>query len=142
MVRWFRRALVLVCGAILVSSLPFSITDSSVTVLYTVSGIMFSLGLSQIMAFSFSEIPNDTYVERFRVQLRAIRRSFLILFAIGSLFILVMDVEYSFRWRFLQIDTRSVVSLYQLFCLAYFARNFAAMQQIKEEIEDQLRKRL
>ena len=142
MVRWFRRALVLVCGAILVSSLPFSITDSSVTVLYTVLGIMFSLGLSQIMAFSFSEIPNDTYVERFRVQLRAIRRSFLILFAIGSLFILALDVEYSFRWRFLQIDTRSVVSLYQLFCLAYFARNFAAMQQIKEEIEDQLRKRL
>ena len=142
MVRWFRRALVFVCGAILVSSLPFSVNVSSVTVLYTVSGIMFSLGLSHAMSFSFADVPNDKYVKRFRVQLHAIRRSFLILFAIGSLFILVMDVEYSFRWRFLQIDTRSVVSSYQLFCLAYFARNFAAMQQIKEEIEDQLRKRL
>ena len=142
MARWFRRILVLLCGAISLSYLPFSINDSSMAVLYTVSGIMFSLGLSQIMSFSFSEIPNDSYVEQFRVQLRSIRRSFFILFAIGSLFLLFKDERYLIRWQFFRLDTHSVVSSYQLFCLFYFAQNFGAMHHIKEEIEDQLRKRL
>ncbi len=101
---------------------------------------MFSLGLSQIMSFSFADIPNEKFVQRFRPQLHSIQITFIVLFAISTVLFLLKDYQYQFEWKIIKFDTYILFSVYLIFCLIYFIENFVSMHHLKENIEDEVRR--
>ncbi len=140
MARWLYRGLGVLCFSVLFSSLSVQIDENSLSVLYTVAGIMFSLGLIQIMSFSFAEVSNDKFVEMFRPQLRKVRVSFIVLFALSSFLFIFKNNRFSASLYFFKIDSLKVITVFQCFCLFYFIRNFLALQKMKDEIEDEIRR--
>jgi uncharacterized membrane protein YcjF (UPF0283 family) len=101
---------------------------------------MFPVALSQIMAFSFSDVENDKFVQRYRGQLSEIRLVFVILFSIATGIFLIKSTSFKFQWKWIKFDIQSLYAIYLLFCLFYFVRNFVSLAKLKNEIEDELRK--
>jgi Ca2+/Na+ antiporter len=106
-----------------------------------VLGIMFPVGLSQIMSFSFTDVENDKFVDRYRDQIVAIRNVFVILFVIATVVIFVHEtLKYKFEWKIIKFNTDSLCLVYFVFCLLYFIINFVRLSELKNEIEDIIRK--
>lgn len=143
MARWSIRVLVLLIVTVTLSNFNFIkvlVSEDTFVVIYTASSILFSLGLCQIMAFSFSGISNDDYVNRYRDQLRHLTKVFIWLFIFGTVFLFFKDKRYAFGWKVFQVDSYVCFSVFQVFCLLYFIHNFVAMHRIKDEIDDEIRK--
>lgn len=140
MVKWFFRVFYIIILSIIFSYSPIRCGDTFFSVIYTVIGIMFPVALSQIMAFSFSDIENDKFVQRYRGQLSNIRLVFVILFSIATVVFLVRSVSFKFQWKLLKFDIQFLHGVYLLFCLFYFVRNFVSLAKLKNEIEDEIRK--
>jgi len=141
MAKWFLRAILIVLSSLGMSYIPTRVETFVFTEIYTVIGIMFPLALSQIMTFSFSEIENDSFVKRYRQQLVAIRGVFIVLFALATAVIfLVQSVNYCFIYKFIKFSIRKLYLVYYIFCLVYFIINFIKLANLKDEIEDEIRK--
>jgi len=140
MVKWLLRAIVMLGISILCGYLPLTFGNDFFSVTYTVIGIMFPVAFSQIMAFSFSEIENDRFVERYRGQLSSIRTVFVVLFSLATLVFLAKGYCFSFSFKWFRFKIKSVFVVYLLFCLIYFVRNFVSLTRLKDEIEDEVRK--
>jgi hypothetical protein len=118
---------------------PIIISDDSFSVMYTVIGIIFPLALSQIMAFSFTEIQNNQYIERQRTQLGKIRNLYIFLFVIATLLLLLKSTSINFQWKLIRFDIKDLIIVYFVFCLFYFVINFISLANLKNQIDDKIR---
>jgi hypothetical protein len=139
LVKWSLRILIILILSSAVSYFPLNISDDVFSELYMIIGIMFPIALSQIMAFSFGEIENDTFVKRYRDQLKIIRGVFIILFIVSTIIFLIKSERHCFQLKFLRFDNQCLYIVFYIFCLYYYIRNFISLVQLKDEIEDELR---
>lgn len=140
MAKWFFRAGVILGISLFCGYLPLGFGDDFFSVIYTVIGIMFPIALSQIMAFSFGDIENDRFTERYRGQLSGVRTVFVVLFSLATLAFLLKGCGFIFRFKWFRFNIQSLFGVYLLFCLIYFIRNFVSLAKLKDEIEDEVRK--
>lgn len=133
-----RIALVLMFSVGL-SYLTLPCSQEIYSVIYTVLGIMFSIALSQLMSFSFTEVSNPNYVARQRNQLKTIRKRFIIQFTGGTLFFLLSSSRFHFQIGWLKLEFQAVVFTYMIYCLIYFVINFIELSNLKDSLEDQIR---
>jgi len=142
--RWFLRAGLIIGISWPLSYLPTYITDrlfaaGFLNTIYMVIGIMFPLGLNQIISFSFTEVERDAFVKRYRSELSGIRNTFVCLFAISTLVFLVKSIYFIIDWNFISFDFRFLYLVFLLFCLIYYVFNFISLAKLKNEIEDKIR---
>lgn len=73
-----------------------------ISTLYSVCGIMFSIGLGLIVTFNMSGIKNINYVKVIRKELVSIRNSFLRFFTLSTLCLVLSEYlkEYEFSFEF------------------------------------------
>jgi hypothetical protein len=140
MAKWFLRAGVILSVSLLCGYLPLKFGNDFFSVIYTVIGIMFPVALSQIMAFSFGDIENDRFIERYRGQLSRVRNTFVVLFSLATLVFLLKGYGSTFCFKWFKFNIPSLFGVYLLFCLVYFIRNFISLARLKDEIEDEVRK--
>jgi len=133
------RIAVVLLVSIPVSYFPLSCSQEFYSVIYTVLGIMFSIALSQLMSFSFTEVSNPGYVQMHRSQLKKIRNRFIEQFSGATIFFLFSDFQLSFKFGFLRFNFNALVFTYLIFCLIYFIWNFIDLSNLKDSIEDQIR---
>jgi hypothetical protein len=138
--KWFFRGFFIIVVSFIFSYSPIDCSDGFFSGIYTVIGIMFPVALSQIMAFSFSDIENDKFVQRYRGQLSDIRFVFVVLFSIATIVFLIKSVSFKFQWKWIKFDIQFLYGIYLLFCLFYYIRNFVSLAKLKNEIEDEVRK--
>lgn len=137
--RWLIRALGILLFTLLVSYTPLDCSDELFTVVYTVLGIMFSIALSQLISFSFSEVENKAYVNRWRGELAKIRIRFIVLFALSTTGIILIPFGSAYSWKWVKFDTTLLIFVFLIFCLGYFIVNFIDLAKLKDDIDDEIR---
>ena len=107
---------------------------------YTVSSIMFSIGMGLIVTFSLDGIKNKSYITHIRFNILNVRKSFIIYFILSTLFYICCQcfdntiVIYKNIKVFLIIFTY----LFILLSILYYVVNFIAIQKLKDDIFDRL----
>jgi hypothetical protein len=101
---------------------------------------MFSLALSQIMAFTFTEIQNDKFVEKHRNRLFEIRNLYIVLFAFATMALLLKSLSLKCEWKWIKFDIKFLIGSYLIFSLGYFIENFVSLAKLKNQIDDEIRK--
>jgi len=138
--KWLIRGSAIVITTWGISYTPLVCDKELLPVIYTVLGIMFSIALSQLISFSFSEIDNEQFVKKQRKQVRDIRTSFIVQFSLATVFFISYSYGAQFSIGWFRFDWRILVFVYLLYCLAYFIVNFIALAHLKDKIEDDVRK--
>ncbi len=138
--KWFYRTSLIVFISIIVASCKIIFDDNYFDVIYTVLGIMFSVGMGQILSFSFSDITNIDFVQHQRTQLQKILIVFVILFAIVTLIYIFHNKNYVCKYKNFIVSLNSIYGTFFIFCMVYFIQNFFSMFDLKNEIEDLIRK--
>lgn len=123
----------------------FNPGEGTVSTLYTVSGIMFSIGMSLIVTSSAGEVKNTRIRNGIRKEIHKVRNHFIVCFVLISiLYIFLCSAA----------DKHSIIHLYKDFSLkyshllvfiiaysiVYFVWNFLAIQRLNYQIEDALDK--
>lgn len=132
-VRWFVRAAMVAILALGLSLGKIAVGQSVISVIYTVNGIMFSIALSQLVSFSFTDIDNDEFVRRQRKELDHLRISFIVLFSLSTVAFLFSGVNTSC------VFINPVCFSLLLFGLVYNIVNFCGLAKTKDAIEDKVR---
>lgn len=123
----------------------FNPGSGAVSTLYTVAGIMFSIGMSLIVTSSAAGVKNIRIRNGIRKEIHKVRNHFIECFVFVSFLYVLLSVEgasitipvhedYSFKCSHLLI----IVMAYSIM---YFVWNFLAIQRLNYQIEDALDKK-
>lgn len=141
MVNWCLRILIVCIISVIIASFGISLSPEYFNTMFNVIGIMFSIAFSQILSFSFSNVTNDDFVKQHRNQLTRIRNTFIILFAFASLcFILSSKITNEYKVKVFKFSFNAFFGTYNIFCLIYFIINFIGLSNLKNKIDDLIRK--
>lgn len=112
----------------------FSFEESVANVLFTITGIVFSIGLSLTVISNTSSVKNKDIKDRIRKSIRNTRNNFILCFFFASvafvLYITLPDTHLMF------LNRSWAILICQVFSIGYFIYNFIAIQHFNEEIED------
>lgn len=140
------RGLIILFTFIFLSILiEIELDDFFLNTIYTVSGIMFSVGFGLIVTFQISGVKNKVYISDIRKNINRVRNSFLIYFVIST-FCFICD--YYFRHKKVnilklnydninvQFDFSILFSLLMLYSIIYYVFNFIEIQKLNNDIYD------
>ena len=133
----------IVIGLALSYILPTTKIDKDVlTTLFTVSGIMFSIGMSLTVVSNTSEVENHDIRKAIRHNIRKVRNNFILCFAVvSSLYIIAALLDYNNTTIFyISINSTCILTPAIIYSIIYFIVNFIAIQSLNEEIEEAIRK--
>lgn len=148
---WIRKILIrlIILGSIAILLSTFKIiypNSDLLSTLYTVCGIMFSIGLSLIVTFNLSNIRNKNYLTKIKRNLRYIRNSFMWYFTIatfafiGESYLPTENLNlYVFQTnKGVLLSWWSIFLVAILFAIIYFIINFLALQKLSTDIYDRV----
>jgi len=140
--RIFVTIVISVVGSAVIAFFNISYSNRIAEVFYTICGILFSVGMSQIMAFDFSKVADDDNYLNLTLALSSVRSSFIIQFIIASMAFLVFQVLKSnngsdlivsvLKWQFNVYVFLNFIIVYSLF---FFIYNFHKLVQQKLKID-------
>lgn len=127
--------------------------DFFMNTIYTVSGIMFSIGLGLIVTFNLQGIKNKTYIKKIRQNLKDVRSTYILYFAISTICFVIdkyfreidntiikesiisINLTDSFTLNF---NVAVFLGLLMFYSILYFIINFLAIQKLNDDIFDKL----
>lgn len=105
--------------------------------LYTVAGIIFSVGMSIAISAKTDQVTKDSKRNAIRSSYKNVRNSFMFLFGISTILFIVVQVFSITRYP-------SALSLlcviFLLVSIVYYVFNFVKLHKLGEDIEDQILK--
>lgn len=116
-----------------------------ISTIFTVSGIMFSIGLGLITTFNLNGVKNRNYIKTIRANINTVRNSFICYFLITTI-CYVLDQYISFN-DITIFQSKYVICIFNfpiLFCLfmfyavCYFIVNFLEIQKLNNDIFDKV----
>ncbi|CDG98849.1 conserved membrane hypothetical protein [Xenorhabdus bovienii str. puntauvense] len=131
------RLLAISLGSVVCSSLIDARPDNYlISTLYTIAGIMFSIGLGLIVTFNMSGVRNKAFIKEIRINLKKVRDSFLFYFAISTIGMLSTQYTPKKDIIFFTINKLNVVFSIQIlicfvmsFSILFFIINFLEVQK-------------
>lgn len=113
----------------------FGVSDSINSTLYTVAGVIFSVGMSLTISPKTDKVTNPEWRKKIRTSYLDIRNSFLLLFIVSTLLFILAEA--------LQIENlpyllKNLCASFLLISICYYTCNFVRLQQLGEDIEDQV----
>ena len=114
-----------------------------ISTLYTVSGIMFSIGMSLIVTSSAKGVKNRRIKNGIRKEIKLVRNHFILCFAIVSFLYIIMYncVENNtslYINDILIIKYDYLLISFIAYSIIYFVTNFLAIQRLNNKIEDEI----
>lgn len=112
--------------------------------LYTVCGIMFSIGLGLIVTFNMSGVKNKSYIKIIRKNLKSVRDSFLKYFAISTTCLILGQYLSNSDFLFIVREVEIIISPSMLFfaliiySIVFFIINFLEVQKLSQDIFDKV----
>ena len=119
--------------------------DFFVNTIFTISGIMFSVGLGLIVTFSIGGVKNKKYIRLLRSNINKVRNSFLQYFLLSTI---CFTLDYYLRQKGLNIAAIDVkytqfelnwsvfFCLLMLYSIFYYIINFIEIQKLNNDIFD------
>lgn len=123
----------------------FNLGDGAVSTLYTVSGIMFSIGMSLIVTSSAAGVKNTRIRNGIRKEIHIVRNHFIGCFVLISIFYILLCSAADKHSALIILDNFSLKYSHLLvfmiaYSIIYFVWNFLAIQRLNYQIEDALDK--
>lgn len=139
------RLCVIVILSIIVSSVWDSHPDEFlIQSIYTVAGIIFSIGLSLVVTFSMHGLKKKSYISDIRRSLLDIRKSFISYFAASTIFLIINNYIGStvLSKEMLGIKIELSISILScfviLYTIIYFITNMILLQKLNNDLFDKL----
>lgn len=137
------RGLIIVISTMVLSSVgDFKPDNTLMNTIFTVSGIMFSIGLGLIVNFNLQEIRNAWYIKKIRINLNKVRNSFIFFFALSTASFLMNEYLgcLQFSFKFIHFDLSILFLIMMLFSIVYYIVNLIDLQRLNNDIVDKLNK--
>lgn len=119
----------------------WAISNNTISTLYTVAGIMFSIGMSLLVTSNTAGVRNTSIKRHIRSCMHDVRNNFIIWFSLDTLAYIFFPVKsscfsvyghsFTFNWPLFS-------SCLIIFSIFYFIVNFMQIQRLNRDIEDQL----
>ena len=114
--------------------------------LFTVVGVIFSVGMSLIISVSSTGVKNKDARVIFRSQLSQIRTRFIIVFVLLSLFFILLPKDGSTElidlWKIKSVTIKLSSNIFQVSCLLlsilYYIVNFYSIQSSLYDLQDRI----
>ena len=114
--------------------------------LFTVVGVIFSVGMSLIISVSSTGVKNKDARAIFRSQLSQIRTRFIIVFVLLSLFFILLPKDGSTEliglWKIKSVTIKLSSNIFQVSCLLlsilYYIVNFYSIQSSLYDLQDRI----
>lgn len=140
--------LALVCSLVFSSLADVTVDKEVIGTLYTIVGIMFSIGMSLIVSCTFDQIKNKKIIHRLRIALHSIRERFVYAFILSTIMFLI-SVFTKEEKDYLSYLIRPIKNSFELkwsilICcvllvtIIYFIINMISIQKLNEDISDSL----
>lgn len=114
---------------------------------FTVAGIMFSIGLGLIVTFNPSGVKNPSYLRVIRANVASVRNKFLFHFGLTTFWYIlnqyVANFEYVYKFKSfspIHFSASIFLCLAMLYSSIYFIINFIALQKLNNDIFDVVNK--
>lgn len=114
---------------------------------FTVAGIMFSIGLGLIVTFNPAGVKNQSYLRSIRSNIARVRNSFLCNFGLTTVYYIINQyvAKYEFKltshWDFsIKFSPSIFLCLLMIYSSIYFIINFIALQKLNNDIFDVVNK--
>lgn len=133
----------------LIASTVWTIRPDSffASTVFTVAGIMFSIGIGLIVTFNPAGVKNQSYLRSIRTNITTVRNSFLIHFGLTTAYYianqylssseLVLPVKWGISVHF---SASIFLCLLMMYSSIYFIINFIALQKLNNDIFDVVNK--
>lgn len=131
------------------SSTVWSVRPDSffASTVFTVAGIMFSIGLGLIVTFNPSGVKNTNYLRAIRRNVAKVRNSFLLHFGSTTFFYIINQYVANYEISFLLFHKVTILfsasiflCLMMIFSSIYFIINFIELQRLNNDIFDVVNK--
>lgn len=136
----------LVLSVVIASVWSVKLDSTFINTIYTISGIMFSIGMGVICTFSPDKIKNIQLFSRVKENIITVRNSFLFYFALVSFFYLLYLLCSNFEKTIFISDIKLVFNL-SVFLLGqiilsiiFFITNFLEIQKLNFDIVERTNK--
>lgn len=119
----------------------FNPGKDAISTLFTISGIMFSIGMSICVMSATSGVKNTHIKKRIRGSIDFVRNQFILCFGVTSLLFVVLfsDIEANKAthiYGIWQIKHSHTLMLFICYSIIYFIWNFLSLQKLNKDIED------
>lgn len=113
--------------------------------IFTIAGIMFSVGIGLIVTFNPSGVKNKDYILQLRRNIANIRNSFLMHFGLLSTYFIInqyvadkkFDLHFQYHFDF-TFSFSIFFCLLMIYSSIYFVVNFIEIQKLNNDIFDRL----
>lgn len=142
MYKWVINIIVIAIISVLISlsGLKITVNEAVMMTLYTVSGIMFSIGLGLIVSFNLTEVKNPIYLSKIRKNIKRVRDSFICYFICLTILFVIIQCLDDLRFSFLFFNFRVFVAITLLHSIIYYIHNFLLIQELNDDILDKINK--
>lgn len=133
---WSSILAIILAGAISYFVPVFTVNNTTLNTLYTVAGIMFSIGMSLSVTSNTSGVRNKTIRNRIRKNMKQVRNFFIYHFLLTSLFYIIYLYKETINIKAFtyKIDVLALVII--IMSIIYYIVNFIAIQRLNEQIEE------
>lgn len=140
MYKWVANILIIAIISALLSlaKVKIIVNNDVMMTLYTVSGIMFSIGLGLVVSFNLSEVKNPNYLRKIRINIKKVRDSFICSFICLTIFFVIIQCLDEFNLFFLFFNSRIFVAMTLLHSIVYYIYNFLSIQKLNDDILDKI----
>lgn len=114
-----------------------SIPDSLLNTLYSVAGVMFSVGMCIAVSPKTEEVTNMQIKQSIRQSYIRVRNTFIVFFAFDTILFILSGIDLLIAFSEL---ISLICAIFILLSLIYFVYNFIALQNLGSDIEDQVLK--
>lgn len=137
---------------VILSCIPITIPKDALNVLYGIVGVLFSVGMSLIIAFTAKDIINNELKRLLRKSMHQVRNNFLWIFFISTFFYVSFSIIgtkscfsiHLFETESYELTLTFSVSASVLGILLYstiaLVSNYMDIQRFYEDIEDQIQR--
>ncbi len=142
-----RKIIIAAVTCILFALVPIQPAEMTLNILYGIIGVLFSVGMSLIIAFNGSNIVNIDLKEQLRENIHKVRNNFLFVFFLGSLYYIGFSLlKDEWKQTYIVINENmhicctwamSVLSILVYSIIALIS-NYIQIQQLYEDIEDRI----
>lgn len=142
-----KKTIIAAVVCILFALVPMQPTEITLNILYGVIGVLFSVGMSLIIAFNGSNIVNPDLKEQLRENMHKVRNNFLYIFFFCSLYYIVFSLLKN-EWKQIDIIKNENMHIYCTWAMSVLSilvysvialiSNYIQIQQFYEEIEDKV----
>lgn len=129
------------------SLIPVQPTDATLNILYGIIGVLFSVGMSLIIAFNGSNIVNPELKAQLRDNMHNVRNNFLFVFFICSFFYIGFSLIKT-EWHKVDVVKNEDMHIYctwatsvlsvLIYSIVALISNYVQIQQFYEDIEDKI----